>query len=198
MSRDAPARSWRGSWPPTRSFRCARSSTRATGPRRHGDRRLPRGARRDHRLPRRRPRGALPLHPVAGAGDRARAPTSRRVRRIYAFQLLSLDRYLMSRGYSFLVRRLLQVASPTPRPATSSSAARRCCPLLDEIQRPGLVLGHRVHGPRRTPRARDRRDPRRLHQARRQDLHGAAGCATRCATSGSSCASAAKLRREAR
>jgi glycosyltransferase involved in cell wall biosynthesis len=31
------------------------------------------------------------------------------VRRIYAFQLRSLDRYLMSRGYSFLVRRLLDV-----------------------------------------------------------------------------------------
>jgi glycosyltransferase involved in cell wall biosynthesis len=31
------------------------------------------------------------------------------LRRIYAFQLGSLDRYLMSRGYSFLVRRLLDV-----------------------------------------------------------------------------------------
>jgi glycosyltransferase involved in cell wall biosynthesis len=31
------------------------------------------------------------------------------LRRIYAFQLRSLDRYLMSRGYSFLVRHLLDV-----------------------------------------------------------------------------------------
>src|SRR6266567_23592 len=29
------------------------------------------------------------------------------VRRIYAFQLRSLDRYFMSRGYSYLVRKLL-------------------------------------------------------------------------------------------
>jgi glycosyltransferase involved in cell wall biosynthesis len=32
------------------------------------------------------------------------------VRRIYAFQLGSIDRYVMSRGYSFLVRRLLGVS----------------------------------------------------------------------------------------
>jgi hypothetical protein len=31
------------------------------------------------------------------------------LRRIYAFQVRSLDRYVMSRGYSFLVRRLLEV-----------------------------------------------------------------------------------------
>ena len=31
------------------------------------------------------------------------------LRRIYAFQVLSLDRYFMSRGYSWLVRRLLDL-----------------------------------------------------------------------------------------
>ena len=60
------------------------------------------------------------------------------VQRIYAFQVRSLDRYVMSRGYSFLVRRMLARApSATRRPATSSSAARELLPLLDEIEDSG-------------------------------------------------------------
>ena len=51
------------------------------------------------------------------------------VRRIYAFQLGSLDRYFMSRGYSWLVRRLLDV--PLHDTETGYKFFRRearCCP----------------------------------------------------------------------
>jgi glycosyltransferase involved in cell wall biosynthesis len=56
------------------------------------------------------------------------------LRRIYAFQLRSLDRYLMSRGYSFLVRRLLGV--PYRDTETGFKFFRRATvlPLLDEIE----------------------------------------------------------------
>jgi glycosyltransferase AglD len=55
------------------------------------------------------------------------------VRRIYALQLLSLDRYFMSRGYSFLVRHLLGI--PFRDTETGFKFFRRATvlPLLDEI-----------------------------------------------------------------
>jgi glycosyltransferase involved in cell wall biosynthesis len=59
------------------------------------------------------------------------------VRRIYAFQARSLDRYFMSRGYSALVRRLLAV--PLRDTETGYKFFRRSTvlPLLDEIEDPG-------------------------------------------------------------
>lgn len=56
------------------------------------------------------------------------------VRRIFAFQLGSLDRYFMSRGYSFLVRHLLSV--PLRDTETGYKFFRRetVLPLLDEIR----------------------------------------------------------------
>jgi glycosyltransferase involved in cell wall biosynthesis len=56
------------------------------------------------------------------------------VRRIYAFQVRSLDRYFMSRGYSFLVRRLLGV--PFRDTETGFKFFRRgtVLPVLDEIE----------------------------------------------------------------
>jgi glycosyltransferase involved in cell wall biosynthesis len=59
------------------------------------------------------------------------------VRRIYAFQLASLDRYFMSRGYSFLVRKLLDV--PVRDTETGYKFFRRetVLPLLDEVEDEG-------------------------------------------------------------
>jgi glycosyltransferase involved in cell wall biosynthesis len=59
------------------------------------------------------------------------------VRRIYAFQARALDRYFMSRGYSFLVRKMLQV--PVLDTETGYKFFRReaLLPVLDEIQDPG-------------------------------------------------------------
>jgi glycosyltransferase involved in cell wall biosynthesis len=56
------------------------------------------------------------------------------VRRIYAFQIRVLDRYFMSRGYSFLVRRLLGL--PFHDTETGYKFFRRegVLPLLDEIE----------------------------------------------------------------
>ena len=59
------------------------------------------------------------------------------VRRIYAFQLFSLDRYLMSRGYSFLVRRLLDVGFADTETGYKFFRLGTVLPLLDEIQDPG-------------------------------------------------------------
>lgn len=58
------------------------------------------------------------------------------LRRIYAFQVRSLDRYFMSRGYSWLVRRLL--ALPFHDTETGYKFFRRSVlPLLDEVEDPG-------------------------------------------------------------
>jgi hypothetical protein len=59
------------------------------------------------------------------------------LRRIYAFQLLSLDRYLMSRGYSFLVRRLLGVPFRDTETGYKFFRRERVLPLLDEIEDDG-------------------------------------------------------------
>jgi glycosyltransferase involved in cell wall biosynthesis len=59
------------------------------------------------------------------------------VHRIYALQVRSLDRYFMSRGYSFLVRHLLDV--PLRDTETGYKFFRRAAllPVLDEIADPG-------------------------------------------------------------
>jgi glycosyltransferase involved in cell wall biosynthesis len=56
------------------------------------------------------------------------------VRRIYAFQVRSLDRYLMSRGYSFLVRRLLEVPIHDTETGYKFFRRERLLPVLDEIE----------------------------------------------------------------
>ena len=99
------------------------------------------------------------------------------VRRIYAFQLGSLDRYVMSRGYSWLVRRLLGVPLRDTETGYKFFRRERLLPVLDAIARPGLVLGHRVHGARAPARPPHRGGPRGLRAPGRQDLDraGAAG-----------------------
>jgi glycosyltransferase AglD len=59
------------------------------------------------------------------------------VRRIYAFQLGSLDRYLMSRGYSMLVRRLLGVSLHDTETGYKFFRRERLLSLLDQIEDPG-------------------------------------------------------------
>jgi glycosyltransferase involved in cell wall biosynthesis len=59
------------------------------------------------------------------------------LRRIYAFQLGSLDRYFMSRGYSFLVRRLLNVGFADTETGYKFFRRETLLPLLDEIRDPG-------------------------------------------------------------
>jgi glycosyltransferase involved in cell wall biosynthesis len=59
------------------------------------------------------------------------------LRRIYAFQLGSLDRYLMSRGYSLLVRRLLGVDFRDTETGYKFFRRERLLPLLDEVEDEG-------------------------------------------------------------
>jgi glycosyltransferase involved in cell wall biosynthesis len=59
------------------------------------------------------------------------------VRRIYAFQLRSLDRYFMSRGYSWLVRRLLDVALADTESGYKFFRRQTLLPVLDEIEDAG-------------------------------------------------------------
>ena len=59
------------------------------------------------------------------------------LQRIYAFQLRSLDRYFMSRGYSFLVRRLLDVDFADTETGYKFFSREKLLPLLDEIRDPG-------------------------------------------------------------
>jgi glycosyltransferase involved in cell wall biosynthesis len=59
------------------------------------------------------------------------------VRRIYAFQLTSLDRYVMSRGYSFLVRRLLRVSLRDTETGFKFFDREKALPILDAIHDPG-------------------------------------------------------------
>jgi glycosyltransferase involved in cell wall biosynthesis len=56
------------------------------------------------------------------------------LRRVYAFQLGSLDRYLMSRGYSFLVRRLLDVDLADTETGYKFFRRETVLPLVDEIE----------------------------------------------------------------
>ena len=59
------------------------------------------------------------------------------VQRIYAFQPRSIDRYLMSRGYSWLVRRLLGTALHDTETGFKFFRRERLLPLLDEVRDPG-------------------------------------------------------------
>ena len=59
------------------------------------------------------------------------------VRRIYAFQLRHLDRYVMSRGYSWLVRLLLNVDIRDTETGYKFFRREKVMPLLDEIQDQG-------------------------------------------------------------
>ncbi len=59
------------------------------------------------------------------------------VRRIYAFQVRSLDRYAMSRGYSFLVRHMLGVSVRDTETGYKFFRRERVLPVLDEIADPG-------------------------------------------------------------
>ncbi|HXK08027.1 MAG TPA: glycosyltransferase [Vicinamibacteria bacterium] len=56
------------------------------------------------------------------------------VRRIYAFQLRALDRYFMSRGYSFLVRRLLGLPFRDTETGYKFFRRETVLPLLGEIE----------------------------------------------------------------
>jgi hypothetical protein len=59
------------------------------------------------------------------------------VRRIYAFQLRSLDRYFMSRGYSWLVRKLLRVDLSDTESGYKFFRREALLPVLDEIEDAG-------------------------------------------------------------
>jgi glycosyltransferase AglD len=59
------------------------------------------------------------------------------VRRIYAFQAKSLDRYFMSRGYSYLVRWMLGVDLHDTETGYKFFRRTSLLPLLDEIKDPG-------------------------------------------------------------
>ena len=85
------------------------------------------------------------------------------LRRIYAFQIRSLDRYVMSRGYSFLVRRMLGWRSRDTETGYKFFRRETLLPVLDAIEDPRLVLGHGVHGAGGAARPPHRGDPGRLH-----------------------------------
>jgi glycosyltransferase involved in cell wall biosynthesis len=59
------------------------------------------------------------------------------LRRIYAFQLGSLDRYFMSRGYSWLVRKLLGVGFADTETGYKFFRRETVLPHIDEIRDPG-------------------------------------------------------------
>jgi glycosyltransferase involved in cell wall biosynthesis len=59
------------------------------------------------------------------------------VRRIYAFQVRSLDRYLMSRGYSYLVRRMLGISVRDTETGYKFFRRETLLPVLAEIRDPG-------------------------------------------------------------
>ena len=56
------------------------------------------------------------------------------VRRIYALQVRALDRYFMSRGYSFLVRRMLGLPFHDTETGYKFFRRERVLPLLDEVE----------------------------------------------------------------
>jgi glycosyltransferase involved in cell wall biosynthesis len=59
------------------------------------------------------------------------------LRRIYAFQMGSLDRYVMSRGYSFLVRRMLDVDLRDTETGFKFFRREKLIPVLDRIEDAG-------------------------------------------------------------
>jgi dolichol-phosphate mannosyltransferase len=58
------------------------------------------------------------------------------LRRIYAFQLKSLDRYVMSRGYSFLVRKVLDVKLSDTETGYKFFRREALLPVIDAIEDP--------------------------------------------------------------
>jgi glycosyltransferase involved in cell wall biosynthesis len=58
------------------------------------------------------------------------------LRRIYAFQLKSLDRYVMSRGYSFLVRKVLHVKLSDTETGYKFFRREALLPVIDAIEDP--------------------------------------------------------------
>jgi glycosyltransferase involved in cell wall biosynthesis len=56
------------------------------------------------------------------------------VRRIYAFQMRSLDRYVMSRGYSFLVRKMLGVGLSDTEAGYKFFRREALLPVIDAIE----------------------------------------------------------------
>ena len=119
------------------------------------------------------------------------------LRRIYALQLLSLDRYFMSRGYSFLVRRLLGSTSADTETGFKFFRRETVLPLLDEIEdAAGSGTPSSWCAPRaaacgssrsRAPTSAGRTRPRR-----------SGACATPCGTSCSSSRFRGELRSEGR
>jgi glycosyltransferase involved in cell wall biosynthesis len=88
------------------------------------------------------------------------------VRRIYAFQVTRLDRYFMSRGYSWLVQRLLGLPYHDTETGYKFFRREKVLPLLDEVKDGGwfwdtefMTMAHR-HGLRvaEIPGAYIRRD----------------------------------------
>jgi len=59
------------------------------------------------------------------------------VRRIYAFQLRSLDRYLMSRGYTWLAKRVLGLPFHDTETGYKFFRREKLLPLLDRVEDPG-------------------------------------------------------------
>jgi glycosyltransferase involved in cell wall biosynthesis len=59
------------------------------------------------------------------------------VRRIYAFQLRALDRYAMSRGYSALVRRLLDVSVHDTETGYKFFRRATVMPVIEAVRDPG-------------------------------------------------------------
>src|SRR2546422_11220120 len=76
------------------------------------------------------------------------------VRRIYAFQLRSLDRYFMSRGYSYLVPKMRGTSPPDTETGHKFFRPEALMPVRDETRDPGWLRGTGVIG-----RARRRRRP---------------------------------------
>ena len=120
------------------------------------------------------------------------------VRRIYALQVRALDRYFMSRGYSFLVRRLLGLPFHDTETGYKFFRRERVLPLLDEIEDAGWFWDTEfmARAARRGPRGD--RDPGSLRAPGGQDLDRPRRAGLGRSTSGSCCASAGSSRARAR
>ena len=119
------------------------------------------------------------------------------VRRIYAFQPRSLDRYAMSRGYSLLVRLLLGLPFHDTETGYKFFRRERVLPLLDEVRDAGWFW---TTEPWHAPPAgacRWRRSPAPTCGAGTRPRRCGAS-ATRSCTSGSSCGSVGSSRRKRR
>ena len=137
-------------------------------PRRHGDRRHPGRARA----------GSSASSTSTSKSTRAtccrvcwrsrRAPTSPRRCGCTGSSWRSLDRYIMSRGYRWLMSRLIAVPCRTPRPDSSCSGGIASCRCSTQCVGSRVVLGHGGHGPCALRRPAHRRDPGAVPAAVRQ------------------------------